>query len=448
MLGADECSLDSAGLGETEGIVQGGRNLRKTAAVKSGDPATEKNRADGTKPREQDEPSGLEGFKNDPVKGAQAILRLRSKEKIDLVLSNADFAAGLRKLASDAAAAPKAAVALSKFALRPEFSSAAAAAVESAGAWTEPAKFGADDRRLAADALERLRPAWSLPWLVKALAAASERDSYAALRRYFASRLLLVSGGLLGTVEALAKMTVSGLKPKAQFSLIRELRDCARPAPGDGERHPVIAFAQSVSKASGPDGAQLKQEVARLLCEAASADRGLLLDDTFVGAVTALDAASGMKLREDAAKLGGAGRPPAPEPRGDDVPRRDQTTLLREAAWSEADVTLGRALRDMGALDRSFKRLESVVDGEAAERTRRARNASNLVLQWVEQAAHKRSIKALNRVGELVPFDPALHDDLGEDVATGDHVRVVKPSIVRGDGAQQVVLVRGEVELE
>jgi hypothetical protein len=271
-------------------------------------------------------------------------------------------------------------------------------------------------------------------------------DRFPVLRRYFASRLILVSGGLLGAVDAVAKAQ-SGLKPKAQLSLIRELRNCARPAPGDARPSAFIAFAQSVSKASGHDGAQLKQEAAQLLCEAASTDRSFLLDEKFVALVTTLDAASGAKLREDAAKPAGGARPPAPEPGGDASSGPDQTTLIREAAWSDADEALGRALRDMGALDRSFERLESVVDGEAAERTRRARNASNFVLQWVEQAAHKRSIKALNAVGERVQFDPALHA-LDDDAAPGDYVRVVKPSIVRGDGAQQVVLLRGEVELE
>jgi hypothetical protein len=70
-----------------------------------------------------------------------------------------------------------------------------------------------------------------------------------------------------------------------------------------------------------------------------------------------------------------------------------------------------------------------------ADRTRRAKNASNFVLQWVQQAAHKRSIKALNSAGRRVQFNPLYHR-LGEDAGPGDYVRVVKPSIVRGDGAQ------------
>jgi hypothetical protein len=423
-----------------------GVDLQKTVAAKSRAPATERKPADGTKARELPD---LEEFKKEPLKRAQAILRLRSKEKIGPVLSNADFAAGLAKLASDAAAAPKSAVALSKFVLRPEFSTAAAAAVATAGGWMEPSKFGAEDRRLVADALERLRPSWGLQWLVKALVAASERDSHAALRRFFASRLILASGGLPGAVDAVAGAQ-SGLKPKGQLSLVRELRDCARPAPRGSKPFAFIAFAQNVSAALGHDGEQLKQEVAQLLCDAAAADRGLLLDEKFIGLVTTLDAAAGATLREDVAKLA-EGAPGLKPPRDGEMPPPekpippDQATILREATWSDADEALGRALRDMGALDRSFQRLESVVDGEAADRTRRAKDASNFVLQWVRQAAHQRSIKVLNSAGERVRFDPLYHI-LHDDAAPGDYVRVVKPSVVRGSGAQQVVLVRGEVE--
>jgi hypothetical protein len=353
-------------------------NLPKAATAKLGERAGEKNRADGAKAPKRPEPLNLEKFKDDPVKGTAPILRLRSREKVKPVLASPDFDAGIRKLASAAAAEPKAAVALSKFALHPEFSGAAAAAMKTAGAWPEPGKFkSADDRKLAADALARSQPSWSLLWLAKALVGTQAR--FAALRHFFASRLILASGDLMGAAEALG--------------------------------------------------------------------RDLLLDEKIIGLVTASDADAGAKLRDDAAKLAAAVRPSAPEPRGETASRTDQTTLLEEAAWSDADEALGRALRDMGALDRSFDRLESVVDGEAAERTRRARKASKFVLQWVEQAAHKRSIKALNAVGERVQFDRAFHD-LGDDAAPGDYVRVVKPSIVRGDGAQQVVLLRGEVELE
>jgi hypothetical protein len=402
-------------------------------------------RADGTNARMQPEAPNLEEFKNNPIKGAGPILRWRSREKSDAVLANADFAIGLKKLTSDAANMPKAVVVLSQFVLRPEYFGATAAAVETASPWPEPPDFSnADDRRLAAEALERLRPSWALLWLAKALVGTQTR--YPTLRRFFASRLILASGGLLGAVDALVKVQ-GRVKPKEQLSLIRELRDCARPAPGNAAPSAFVEFAQNImSASSAKDDAEIKRELAQFLCEAASTDRGLSLGEKFVTLVTTLDANSGTKLREDAAKFARTVGLPTSEPEVGPAPR-DQTGLIKEAAWSDADEALGRALRDMGALGRSFERLEAVVDGEAAERTRRAKNASNFVLQWVEQAAHKRSIKALNSVGERVQFNPVYHD-LGDDAATADYVRVVKPSIVRGDGAQQIVLLRGEVELD
>jgi hypothetical protein len=120
---------------------------------------------------------------------------------------------------------------------------------------------------------------------------------------------------------------------------------------------------------------------------------------------------------------------------------------IAQAAWSEADEALGRALQDMDFLDRSFERLESTAEGELAERARKAKRASNLVLQSVRQAARLRSVATLNKVGDRVPFDPSRLDVDGS-AAIGDLVKVVKPAVVRGSEPQQVVLVRGEAKVE
>lgn len=326
------------------------------------------------------QPGYLETFKDDPVKGASRILQLRSREKAKAIVADPDFGAGIRKLASAAAAEPRAAVVLAKLALHPEFAGAIAAAVPVADEWPEASKFkSAEDRKLAADALARLRPPWGLPWLTKALAGTQAR--FGALRHFLASRLILASGGLREAAAALAS--------------------------------------------------------------------DLLIDEKIIALVTKVDAAAGAKLRDDAVNFAQGAGFPTPGPPVDTLRlgRRDQEALIREAAWSDADEALAHALQDMGTLDRSFQRLASAVDGEAAERTRRAKDASNFVLQWVRQAARKRSIKALNAVGDRVQFNPDFHD-LADDAAPGDDVRVVKPSIVRGDGAHQVVLLHGEVELD
>jgi hypothetical protein len=286
-------------------------------------------------------------------------------------LASPHFAAGIKKLALDAPAEPKAAVALSKFAMRPEFSSAVAESVKTAGRWPEPSKFkSADDRQRAADALARLRPSWALPWLAQSLVGTQAR--YTKLRHFFASRLILAAGGLMEAAETLG--------------------------------------------------------------------RDLLLDEKIIGLVTTSDADAGAKLRADVAKLKLEKAVSSPVP-------LDQAAIMREAAWSDADEALGRALRDIGFMARSFEQLEAAVDGETAERVRRAKGASEIVLKWVRQAARQRSIKPLNSVGERVQFDPVYHD-LDDDASPGDYVRVVTPSIVRGDGEEQIVLLRGAVELD
>jgi hypothetical protein len=123
------------------------------------------------------------------------------------------------------------------------------------------------------------------------------------------------------------------------------------------------------------------------------------------------------------------------------------TAAVAEAAWSDADEALGRALRDMDFLARSFERLEAGAQGELADRARRAKNASNLVLQWVQQAAHYRRVAVLNRVGDRVPFDPAVHE-LDGVAGIGELVRIVRPAVVRGSEPRQVVLLRAEAELD
>ena len=120
--------------------------------------------------------------------------------------------------------------------------------------------------------------------------------------------------------------------------------------------------------------------------------------------------------------------------------------LIKEAAWAEADAAIGRALQDIGILTRSFDRLEAVADGDAAMRAKAAKGASNLILQWVRQAARYRDLEPQCAVGQRAEFDPVLHDS--DEAMPGDPVRIVKPPIVRSTGSQQIVLLRGDVEPE
>jgi hypothetical protein len=391
------------------------------------------------------EPS-LAKFVRDPVNGADSLLRLRRKDAIASVLAHPEFRSALRSLALNAMQSTTAAVGLSRLALNPAFSSEATAAITANGDWPAPTKFAAPHRRLVADALERTRPPWALSWIVKALLSVLP---YADLRRFFMSRLLLAAGTLQGAVFALVS-SLSTLEPKAKrpsnlSTLVEELRNCASPAnPVSAGANAFVALFQVITPNRSSKGEdQIKRQLGDLLQLAAAADRALLLEDPFLALAATLDPGLATSLRAEAERLfpqivtEPPPLPPIPPP----------AELIREAAWSEADEALGRALQDTGRLLRSFERLESVVDGEAANHTRRAKGASDLVLQWVRQAARQRTITPLGSVGDKVPYDPVFHD-LDADAAPGDVVRLVKPPIVRGTDEQKVVLIRGEVELD
>jgi hypothetical protein len=411
--------------------------------------ATSLNRTKGQKSlptRETLEPS-LAKFVRDPVKGADSLLRLRHKDAIASVLAHPEFASALRSLTLSAMQSAPAAVSLSRLALNPAFSTAATAAIAAHGDWPDPTKFEAPHRRLAAEALERTRPLWALSWIVKALLSALP---YADLRRFFMSRLILAAGSLQGAVFALGN-SLSALEPKGKrpsnFStLVEELRNCANPAnPVSAGANTFVALFQAIApdRLSKGDAKKIKRQLIDLIRLAAAADRALLLEEPFLALAATLDADLAATLRAEAKRLFSqiVTEPPPPPP----IPPHAE--LIREAAWSEADEALGRALQDTGRLLRSFERLESVVDGEAANHTRRAKGASDLVLQWVRQAARQRTIMPLGSVGDRVTYDPVFHD-LDADAVPGDVVRLVKPPIVRGSDEQQVVLIRGEVELD
>ena len=129
-----------------------------------------------------------------------------------------------------------------------------------------------------------------------------------------------------------------------------------------------------------------------------------------------------------------------------DAPAPTQQFLLKEAAWSEADQALARALQDSGRLARSLEKLESAAGGDTARQLASVRGASNLVLQWVRQAARLRNMECKTAMGDVTAFDPELHES--HEAEPGERVRILKPTVMRSNGSQQAVVLRGEVELE
>jgi hypothetical protein len=95
----------------------------------------------------------------------------------------------------------------------------------------------------------------------------------------------------------------------------------------------------------------------------------------------------------------------------------DHATIMREASWDDADEALARVLQDMPRLARELDRLGD----------ERAKQASNLVLQWVRQAARMRHVGPLGAKGDRVAFDPVFHADYDEEgFDLGEEVEVTK----------------------
>src|SRR4029077_17742522 len=189
-------------------------------------------------------------------------------------------------------------------------------------------------------------------------------------------------------------------RPSNLSALVEELLNCASPAsPVTAGVNAFVAFVEAIRpERYSKDNSQLMRKLGDLLLLAAAADRTLLLEEPFLSLAATLDPEVATALRADPDRLLSAIVTELPP-----LPPRPQADLIREAAWSEADDALGRALQDSGRLLRSFERLESVVDGEAANQTRRAKGASDLVLQWVRQAARPRTITPLGSVGARCP---------------------------------------------
>jgi hypothetical protein len=321
-------------------------------------------------------------FKADPIRGARALLRLKQKDSVRRILAHHEFMPALKSLSVKATDSPTAALCFSRFALQLQFFEATVAASASAGFRS-----------------------WPEPSKFESKHRRIVAEALGRLRPRWA-------------LDWLAKAVLGALR----YATLRR-------------------FFESCLVQVADDDAQLKRELAQLRRDGEGMDQRTLLAKGVLAVAAALDMAPASKPR-----AGHLDRQGEAEVVPSDPARTDQSKLIAESAWSDADKALGRALQDMGLLTRSFEKLESSINGDATDPVNRARGASDLVMQWVRQAARQRNLKALSEAGERVSFDPVYH--VLEEASLGDLVRVVKPPIVRGSGSQQVVVVRGEVELD
>ncbi|MES1158922.1 MAG: hypothetical protein ABUL42_03405 [Terricaulis silvestris] len=117
--------------------------------------------------------------------------------------------------------------------------------------------------------------------------------------------------------------------------------------------------------------------------------------------------------------------------------------VLAEAAWSEADHALARALADLEALEAAVHVAAKRLKRAKAEAQARAVEDSLLVLrQSLMQAARKRGLAALGDVGAIEPYDPSRHELVKASSKPPVWVKVLARGWRRGLGPEATILVR------
>jgi len=257
----------------------------------------------------------------------------------------------------------------------------------------------------------------AVPWIAGAYLVEDKRTPTDALEKLLLEAALTTHALAAALDQALGAMQSKGRR--ISESTVRRSIDAI-------EKHARQLAARNHRAEDGP--------LMQLAKAATPTEAGRLLAALLLASAATHERAPGAAARPASAAAPKTGLPPA-------------ATAMAEAAWSDADEALGRALQDMDFLTRSFDRLESAAQGELADPARRAKNASNLVLQWVQEAARYRRVAILNKAGDRVPFNPAVHE-LDGKAGIGQLIRIVKPAVVRGSEPQQVVVLRAEAELD
>lgn len=143
----------------------------------------------------------------------------------------------------------------------------------------------------------------------------------------------------------------------------------------------------------------------------------------------------------------GRGKGPCRSGTNSGVPQheRSQKELLLEASLVDVDGSLALVLQDQPVLDGAIIKLRRRAPDELNASIKSVEAAANLVLQWANRAAEKRSISVVSNQGDEVPFDPVLYD-ADEPIEEGAPTIVRKVPVVRSLGGDRIVLVRGLAE--
>lgn len=137
---------------------------------------------------------------------------------------------------------------------------------------------------------------------------------------------------------------------------------------------------------------------------------------------------------------------------GQEITQAQSNEAMQELNERATDELLARLLLAIINQDLSAEAMASVADAldlfEPAQALviRRATGRLQLVRQWVDALVTKRRLVSYASRGELVQYDPALHDT-GETLPRLSEVRITSPGVIRTlDGGSPLIVIKAIVE--
>ena len=136
---------------------------------------------------------------------------------------------------------------------------------------------------------------------------------------------------------------------------------------------------------------------------------------------------------------------------GSEQTGQKSTAAIEALSGKRLDEHIGRLLIAISSPDSNYRTIKAVADQvsilipEEANTLSRASNRLSQITQWSKAAARSRDMELMGARGEVVAYDPAVHD-ANEDCVVGSEVVVAAPGAIRKlPGRPQVLIVKIEV---
>ena len=127
------------------------------------------------------------------------------------------------------------------------------------------------------------------------------------------------------------------------------------------------------------------------------------------------------------------------------------TDAIEALSGMRLDEHIGHLMIAISSPDSNSRTIRSVADQvsilmpDEADTLSRVANRLGQIASWTKAIAHTRNLELLGQRGEIVTYDPAVHDS-NEDCIVGSNVVVVAPGLIRKlAGRPQVLIVKVEV---